>query len=164
MAAHAATFANLQFATNVAFCALLPCIAVVHLYILHVVTVVFAIVAIYAWSCTFEAAKVDTLQQISVLAAIVVLGLLALKTPGMDCSTCLEKGTVTYETLNNHMKRHAQIESAMQHFFGKNSDLWLLKTQKGAEIKWPECFDFVTQEWDPCDMQKVIETELTCKK
>ncbi len=95
---------------------------------------------------------------------ITLLVVFAVQTPVVDCSTCLQKGSMTETTVHNYVRECTYNKAVVQQFFSRKNDLHLTKTDGGATITWPDCFDDITTEWDPCETHKVIEVELTCKK
>ena len=141
----------------------MPCITVIHPGAVLLLIWLCGMVAAYACSCSMDE-ELDVAQKVFIFCAIVLFGVVALGTPVMDCSKCLKKGTVTQMTIDSHIREYADLKSRDQQYFGKNSDLWMLQTSNGAVAKWPNCYNDITDKWDACKVQEVIEIELTCKK
>ena len=104
----------------------------------------------------------------SSLVFMCVSTFMALMAQVMDCSTCWGPGTVSAESMQNHMRECARIRFLSKKYWGEQSNIFYTRIHdKKAEKTWPACFDNYDAAWNPCvintNMNAHTTQQLSCR-
>ena len=148
---------------NIVFYVVIVVIAIAHWKVWTVVLSAMGIAALYFWAKEQE--ELDTGTGILCIFAIVVMTVIAVTSPIVDCSAChLDKNTTSWKSIERDVKQCLVYKTKFQQIFPKKSDLFWKKTKSGgAEKIWPNCFDDAMAAWDPCNTRDYVDVELSCK-